>query len=219
MKSLAIVSALLLLSWPASSQQTGPSPASAQGKAASPPAPSGAAAARGVVESLHAVLLSCMQEADQLGFQGRYARILAALDQAFDLPFMARTALGSTWKELTEPQRAEFVDLSRRLSATRYADNFDSYAGQRFETRSEQPAARGTIMVLTELIQPKDRNVRFDYRLRKVQGHWRVIDILLDGTISELVLRRSQYTSLVKRQDFAHLVRVVESKIEELSGE
>ena len=214
-----MVLALLLLAWPAASQQTGPSPVSAEEAAASPPALEGAAAARGVVESVHEVLLGCMKEADQLGFQGRYDRIVAALDEAFDLPFMARMALGATWKELTEQQRADFVDLSRRLSATRYADNFDSYAGQRFETRSEEPAARGTILVLTELIQPKDRDVRFDYRLRKVQGRWRVIDILLDGTISELVLRRSQYRSLVKRQDFAHLVQVVESKIEELSGD
>ncbi len=219
MKCLAIVPALLLLAWPAASQQMDPSPASAEEAAASRPALDGAAAARGVVESVHAVLVGCMQEADQLGFQGRYDRIVAALDEAFDLPFMARTALGATWKDLTEQQRADFIDLSRRLSATRYADNFDSYASQRFETRSEQPAARGTIVVLTELIQPKDRNVQFDYRLRKVQGRWRVIDILLDGTISELVLRRSQYRSLVKRQDFAHLVQVIESKIEELSGE
>lgn len=219
MKSFAIVAALLLLAWPAASQQAGPSPASAKEAAASSPAPNGAAAARAVVESMHEVLLGCMQEADQLGFQGRYDRMVAALGEAFDLPFMARTALGATWKELTEQQRTDFIDLSGRLSAARYADNFDSYAGQRFETRSEQPAARGTIVVLTELIQPEDRNVRFDYRLRKVQGRWRVIDILLDGKISELVLRRSQYRSLVKRQDFPHLVQVIESKIKEFSGE
>lgn len=95
----------------------------------------------------------------------------------------------------------------------------DGYGGQRFETRSERPAARGTLMVRTELIQPKDTNVRFDYRLRKVNDRWRIIDVILDEAISAITLRRSQYRSLVERQGFAHLVETIEQKIEELSNE
>ena len=203
----------LFVAWPPAAAATDPS--------ADPAGPSAedAAAARAVVESLHRVLSDCMREADELGCQGRYERILAALDETFDLPFMARAALGSTWKKLSEEQLAEFNDLSRRLSATRYAYNFDSDGGQRFETRSERPAARGTIAVLTELVQPKDRNVRFDYRLRKAQGRWRIFDIVLDEAISELTLRRSQYRSLIKREGYAHLVETMEKKIEDLSKE
>jgi len=212
-KRFALFVAWVLLAWPHAAAATDP------GAGAAGPSAEDAAAARGVVESLHEVLSDCMREADELGFQGRYERILAALDETFDLPFMARAALGSTWKELSEEQLAEFTDLSRRLSATRYADNFDSDGGTRFETRSERPAARGTIEVLTELVQPKDRNVRFDYRLRKVQGRWRIIDIMLDEAISELAVRRSQYRSLIKREGYAHLVEAVEEKIEELSTE
>jgi phospholipid transport system substrate-binding protein len=179
----------------------------------------GTAAARAVVESFHEVLLRCMKEADALGFQGRYDRIAASLDESFDLPFMARTLVGAAWKELSQQQHADFIDLSRRLSASRYADNFDSYGGQRFETHSEEPAARGTIVVKTELIQPKDRNVLFDYRLRRVEGRWRIIDIYLDGMISELVLWRSQYRSLIENEGFASLVEALEKRVDELSRE
>jgi len=177
------------------------------------------AAARQVVEAFHGVLLGCMRDAEQLGFRGRYDRMFAALGDAFDLPFMARTALGSAWKELTDEELAEFIALSHRLSATRYADNFDSDGGQRFETHGVEPAARGTLLVLTELIQPGDDNVRFDYRLRKTRDGWRIIDVQLDGMISELTLRRSQYRSVIKREGFPRLVEIIESKIEELSGE
>lgn len=213
MKPFALFIAWLLLAWPVAATATDPS--------ASPAGPSAAdaAAARSVVESLHGVLADCMREADELGFQGRYERIFAVLEETFDLPFMARGALGSARKELSEEQLVEFIDLSRRLSATRYADNFDSDGGQRFETRSERSAARGTIMVLTEFVQPKDDNVRFDYRLRRVQGQWRVIDIMLNEAISELTLQRSQYRSLIKREGYAHLVETMEKKIEELSKE
>jgi phospholipid transport system substrate-binding protein len=178
MNSLAILAALVLLSWPAATQGADQH-VTLGGEA--PAARDDTAAARAVVESFHEVLLGCMREADALGFQGRYDRIAASLDESFDLPFMARTLVGATWKELSQEQHDDFIELSRRLSASRYADNFDSYGGQRFETHSEEPAARGTIVVKTELIQPKDRNVLFDYRLRRVKGRWRIIASLVEA--------------------------------------
>jgi phospholipid transport system substrate-binding protein len=132
---------------------------------------------------------------------------------------MARTLVGATWKQLTPQQQADFVDLSRRLSASRYAHNFDGYGGQSFETHSEEPAARGTIVVKTELVQPKDRNVLFDYRLRRVEDRWRIIDIYLDGKISELVMWRGQYRSLIENEGFEKLVEALEERITELRSE
>jgi len=219
MTSLAVFAALILLSWPAATQEADRCAAPAEEAAAGPPAENGATAARAAVESFHEVLLGCMKEADALGFQGRYERILASLDETFDLPFMARALVGATWKELGQQQQADFIDLSRRLSASRYADNFDGYGGQRFETHSEKPAARGTIVVKTEFIQPKDKNVRFDYRLRKVEGRWRIIDIYLDEMISELVLWRGQYRSLIENEGFAKLVEALEKRVDELHGQ
>ena len=219
--------AVLPLVWPAASQATDPNAPptdrAAAAPAARPASPvvtrNDAAAARRVVESFHEVLLGSMQNADELGFRGRYDRIFASLGEAFDLPFMARTALGSTWKQLGDEELTDFIALSRRYSATRYADNFDSYDEQRFETKAEKPAARGTILVMTKLVQPKGENVRFDYRLRKTQEQWRIIDIQLGGMISELVIRRDQYRSVIKREGFPGLVEVIESKIEEISSE
>ena len=219
MQSLAIVAALVLLSWPATSQGADQDVTPKGEAPAAPAARDDTAAARAVVESFHDVLLGSMKEADEIGFQGRYGRIAASLDETFDLPFMARTLVGATWKQLSQQQQANFVDLSRRLSASRYADNFDSYGGQRFETHSEEPAARGTIVVKTEFIQPKDKNVQFDYRLREVEDQWRIIDIYLDGVISELVLWRSQYRSLIENEGFAKLVETLEKRVDELQRE
>ena len=210
---------LLLLFGPAATDAAGQGAVVAAKSAAAPASEDAGAAARAVVESLHGVLLGCMKQADELGFQGRYDRIAAELDEAFDLPFMARLAVGSTWKELAEQERTEFVDLSRRYSASRYADNFDGYGGERFKTLSHEPAARGTMVVKTTLVQPKDDDVQFDYRLRNAGGHWRIIDIQLDGKISELTFRRAQYRSVIRREGFPRLVESLEEKIDELSQE
>jgi phospholipid transport system substrate-binding protein len=224
MKRAGGLLALLLLMGPATTQAEERRPPNEAGAAtAAAGRDSGlpredAAAARAVVEGFHGVLLGSMREADALGFQGRYDRIFSALGESFDLPMMARSALGSTWKQLEDQQLSEFITLSQRLSAARYADNFDGYDGQRFETRSEKPAARGTMLVRTELVQPKDDDVKFDYRLRRTSDGWRIIDVQLDGVISELAMRRAQYRSLIEREGFERLVEVMESRIEELSA-
>lgn len=203
MKSGAILVAVLTLCAAAAAQESA----------------DGAAAARSVVDSFHATLLRCMRQGEELGFEGRYELIAASLDETFDLPLMARAAVGATWKDLTPQQRADWVELSRRLSASRYADNFSSYAGQEFETISAEPAARGTILVKTQFLQPKDRDVQFDYRLRRVGEAWRVLDVQLDGAISELAMRRGQYRSVIDREGFPELVEALETQVEELSGE
>lgn len=219
MKTLLTLLVLILLCGPAASQASEHAAVQSPAGAVASTAPEGADAARIAVESLHDVLLGCMKEADALGFQGRYDRILANLDETFDLPFMARVSIGAVWKELAEPQREDFIDLSRRLSASDYAGNFDGYGGESFETSAVEPAARGTLLVRTKLVRPDDDDVKFDYRLRMVGEDWRIIDVQLDGKISEMTLRRADYRSVIKRKGYPQLVEALEEKVEKLFKE
>ncbi|MDG2048875.1 MAG: ABC transporter substrate-binding protein [Myxococcota bacterium] len=172
-----------------------------------------------VVESIHEALIECMKGSCGPGFQARYDRIVAELDEGFDLPFMARISIGRAWQALSPAQRKEFVELSRRYSAANYASNFDGYSDQSFKTLGEEPAARGTILVKTEFVQPTDDNVKFDYRLRKTNGRWRVIDVTLDGKVSEMTLRRADYTSVIDRDGYPALVEAVQQKINNYANE
>jgi len=169
------------------------------------------------VESLHAVLLDSMQRADELGFEGRYRNISDVLDRTFDLGFMARTSIGKTWKELDDTQRIAWVEQSKRYSASNYAKNFDGWSDQSFATLGTEPAAHGTVVVLTELVQPTDKNVKLDYRLRRSDDEWRIIDVKLDGKVSEITLRRSDYRSVIERRGFEQLMADLEDKIENMS--
>ena len=95
-----------------------------------------------------------------------------------------------------EQGRSDFVDLSRRLSATNYASNFDGWGGESFVTLSDEPAARSTILVRTKLVRPTDEDVKFDYRLRKVGDDWRIIDVVVEG-VSMAVTQRSEFSSVI----------------------
>ena len=171
-----------------------------------------------VVERLHATLLEVMKGADELGYAGRRERLAPVLSEVFDLGFMAQKSVGRHWRSASPEEQQRLVQTFRRYIIANYAGRFDGYSGQAFETLGEQAAARDTMLVRTRLTDPEGDDVKLDYRLRRVDGHWKIIDIYLNGTVSELALRRSEYSSLIKREGFQALLATLDERIESLAS-
>jgi phospholipid transport system substrate-binding protein len=176
-------------------------------------APPPVAAAREGIEELHATLLGVMKEADALGFQGRLERIRPVLLHLYDFAFMAEKSVGLGWRDLDESGRARLVDAFSRLAIATYAARFDGYDGARFETLGVQPASHDTVLVKTRIVRGSGETVALDYRMRAVEGSWRIIDVFMNGTVSELALRRAEYSGVLKRQGFDALLEAIEQKI------
>jgi phospholipid transport system substrate-binding protein len=173
-------------------------------------------AGRPVVEGFHGVLLGVMKEAEQLGYAGRAERLRPALLGAYDLPFMARKAIGRHWDELSEPQRQAFTDAFVRFTVASYASNFDGFSGQTFQTDGEESSIQDTLLVRTRLTRPGDSDVQLDYRLHRDGDRWRIIDVYYDGTVSELARRRAEYSAVLKRDGFDALLRAIDERIADL---
>ena len=95
-----------------------------------------------------------------------------------------------------------------------YAGRFDGYSGQSFETVGEEPSAQETVLVRTRLVQPEGEVVQLNYRLREANGSWKIIDVYLNGTVSELALRRSEYASLIKREGWNAVIAALDQRIQ-----
>ena len=171
-----------------------------------------------VVERLHVTLLGVMKQADTLGYQGRFDTLSPVLQQTFDLPFMAEKSVGRHWKTASEQDRHTLVQTFTRFSIANYAGRFDGYSGQSFETLEQEPSTHGTILVKTRLNDSSGEVVRLNYRLRSVNGGWRIIDVYLNGTVSELALRRSEYSTLIKREGFKALLVALDERIDTLAS-
>jgi len=197
--------------------------ASAEVPAATPPAPDAPRPASELqasdcVDRLHEALLGVMKNSETLGYQGRYDQLAPALVELFDLAFMAEKSVGRHWKTASPEDRAILVDTFSRYTVANYAGRFSSYSGQHFETLQEEPSARGTLLVRTRLVDPDGGDVvNLDYRLRSVGGSWRIIDVYLNGIVSELALRRSEYSSMIKREGFQALLVALDERIESLA--
>ena len=171
---------------------------------------------RAIVEALHATMLEAMKKADKLGFDGRYALLEPVIARSFDLQFMASKCVGRHWKKLTEDERELWLGRFSRLTTSNYAGRFNGYKGEHFETLGEKAAAHSTRVVLTRVVVPGDDDVSLNYRLKHGSDGWRIIDVYLKGTVSELALRRSEYSTTLKRDGFAKLTAAIDRKIADL---
>ncbi len=151
-----------------------------------------------VVEGFHAALLDAMRNARALGPRGRERRLRPAMEAAFDLPAMTRTAVGPPWTGLAEGERQALASAFSDWVVATYASRFDGYAGESFATVGESALQSGDRLVRTQLLRPGDAPVQLNYLLRGGEGRWRVVDIYLSGTISELASRRAEFTTLLR---------------------
>jgi phospholipid transport system substrate-binding protein len=188
-------------------------PAAATEKAA--PAATGASAA---IDALHASLLDVMKNAETLGYAGREEKLGEVIPKYFDVAEMARQALGPEWKHASDEEKRRYLETFERFTVANYAGRFDGFSGQSFETLGEAPGPRDTVIVKTRLIDPTDKNIELNYRMRNVGGEWKAIDVFLDGTVSELALRRSEFVSIVKRQNLDALLVALDAKIAKLKA-
>jgi phospholipid transport system substrate-binding protein len=173
--------------------------------------------ATGVIGKLDTTLLEIMREADQLGFQGRVDRLTPVVDATFDLPFMAEKSLGPHWHTLSDADKTRWTALSRQFTIANFAANFDHWSNQTIDLLSEEPSAADTVMVKTKINDPQGESVEMNYRLRNTDGVWRAIDIYLKGTVSELALRRADYTALLEKDGFEALAKTMQQKVSDLA--
>ena len=160
-------------------------------------------------------LLSTMQNAEVLGREVRYEKLEPIIHRTFDLPHMTRVAVGPSWATLSDERRQELVGAFGRYVTATYADRFDGYAGEQFGVLGEEETGHGRL-ILTQIVKSNGDPVTINYLMHETDGSWKVADVYLSGTISELATRRSSFSSIIRNQGINGLVATLKNKTSSL---
>jgi phospholipid transport system substrate-binding protein len=163
------------------------------------------------VQCLYDALLGAMKSSRTLGQSRRFAQLELVIRKTFDVPSMARLSVGPSWATLTEAQRQQVTESFGRYISAIYADRFDSYSGQRLQVTGEQPATAG-VMVRSRIVKANGELVKVDYLMRRNGDAWLISDIYLDGAISEVATRRSEFAAILKSEGIDGLIAALTRK-------
>jgi phospholipid transport system substrate-binding protein len=181
-----------------------------------PPASAGPASER--IAKLNTVFSDVMHNAKALGYAGRYEKLEPAVVEAYDFTEMARLITGRYWRDFTDDQKQQVVAAFRDLSIATYAARFDGSGGERFEILAEEQAPAGNLRVNNQLVPASGEPTRVDYLLRQDNGQWRIVDVYLKSSVSELAVRRDEFTAILAKSGFDGLMADIKAKVAKLQG-
>lgn len=171
-----------------------------------------------VIQDFQDTLIAVMKQGKQLGYTGRYRMLKPVVEETHDLGAIARVAVGQYWMQLDTTQRDELVDTFSKLSIATYASRFDSYGGESFSKPEVAKTANERAIVNSDLIESDGTKVSFAYQLRLGEGKWRIVNIIANG-VSDLAMKRAEYTGIIKNNGFATLIEKLKQKISQYQKE
>lgn len=170
------------------------------------------------VATLDAGLLAIMKAGNATPFPKRYAMLGPIVQQTFDLPVVLQRAVGFGWPDVAPSQRQELLAVFRQYVVASYVANFDSYNGQQFRVLPGLRAVGSEQVVSTNIVSSDGTTRRIDFVLLQDGGRWQIVDVLLDGTISQVAVQRSDFSSLLSSGGAPALIAGLRKKVATLSG-
>ena len=174
------------------------------------------APAVGTIKTFYDTLLAVMQQAKALGLKGRYEKLDPAVHKAFNLALMTRLSVGPDWVKLSPQEQKSLTTAFSDLSVSTYASRFNGYSGEHFDVDPDPTPTSGGVIVKSKLVQTSGEPVELNYLMRDGDAGWQILDVFLKGTVSELATRRSEFSAVLRRDGADALVRLIQSRADDL---
>ncbi len=171
------------------------------------------------IESFYTALLDTMKRGEQLGVQGRHRQLTPITEEVFDLPAMTQLSVGPSWSSLAESERQAIIDAFKRMTIASYAKNFAKFAGEQFLVEPVVKTRNSDKIVESKLLGSDRSSVPFNYRMHLVGDKWKIVDIYLNGYVSQLALRRADFSSTIASSGASGLVKKINEMVDkQMSG-
>lgn len=155
----------------------------------------------------------------------------AVIHGTFDMRELCRLALDKNWNERTKQEQEYFVQLMTHLLEKKAIFSKEqgqkgksggggkdlyrvNYEGDQF-LNAEKTQAQTKSMVS---IPSENLKIEISYKLKKVDGGWRIYDVIVDGA-SLLDNYKYQFDKIIAKDGYPTLVHRMESKLKSIDGE
>ena len=151
------------------------------------------------------------KDIDQKAKEKQFNKIITPI---FDLPLMAKLALGSKhWPKSNLPQREKYTQLFTERLKSSYWETIKLYKDEKvlFKPAVQNKKNKKTVYIPVELIS-KDDKTTILYKFRKVdlpQVNWKIYDVEIQG-VSILLTYRAQFDDILSNGNVKDLLSQLE---------
>lgn len=166
--------------------------------------------ARAVIEKTVDEVLEILRD-ESRDDRGRRESLEVLARERFDFRTMSRLVLARNWRRLTDAQQADFVEEFERYLANDYGSRIERYEQEQVEVLGARVEPRGDVTVKTKIVGGENDGALVDYRMRKRDGPWRIIDVVIEG-ISLVANYRDQFRDVMGREGPVALIEKLREK-------
>jgi phospholipid transport system substrate-binding protein len=170
------------------------------------------ASPRELVRSLTDAVIAVLRDPN-LDARQKRSRIEEIVFDHVDFETMSRLVLAQHWRGLDEAHRRAFVEEFRRHLSVTYGKNVESYQNETVTITGDREEARGDWTVQTRIVRNGPNDILVDYRLRRIGGEWKIIDVVIER-VSLVSNFRSQFQSILTSGGIDRLLELLRQKNE-----
>ena len=129
----------------------------------------------------------------------RKQQFAALATQSFDVPKIARFALGRYWLGASDEQRQQFVRTFENYMIDVYWSRFNQYSGESFKVTGERGDGNDRIVVTSEIVQSSGKPpAKVDWWVSQSGGAYKISDVSIEG-VSQGIAYREEFASVIER--------------------
>jgi phospholipid transport system substrate-binding protein len=134
----------------------------------------------------------------------------------FAMKDIGRFVAGTYWRRMDPAQRDEYLKLFSEWVLKTYSIRLGGYSGEQFKVLSTSPAGQHDVLVKTRIDKSAGNGFNASWRVRKIGGGYKIIDIYVEG-VSMAITQRSEFESILQRQGVDGLISMLKDKVKNMS--
>ena len=143
---------------------------------------------------------------------GIYNTTKKLITETYDTEKMLKMIIGDSWKNLNNEIKKEIINVFEEYIAKNYIIRFSKIKNLQFSGLEEKKIGTYKI-VKSNLILSDDEKVSISYLLSLKRQEWKIFDVLLAGSVSEIATKKSEFKSFIVNGNINPLIDALKKKI------
>lgn len=141
-----------------------------------------------------------------------YNLIKNLVAQTYNVEKMISIIIGKKWNQIKAVKQKEIISVFNEYVIKNYIKRFKKIKQIDFENLSSKEVRKNYYLVKTKLKILEEEDVKIDYLLIKNNGEWKIFDVLLAGSVSEIATKKSEFNSFISNNNIEGLIQALKSK-------